>query len=144
MKYDERGLRQFKHELDFRIAPTSYEWSETQRLVAIFERDYNTHMVPHSLGEYAYVYHEDENTALAVCEYADFPEMRERDILMAFPDRGRMGKIALYRLLNHVIETTPKGWQAAGFVATNHTPMRKMIEAAGFVPKLVMYTKEVM
>lgn len=143
MKYDDRGLRKVKHDLVFRVAETTYEWPQTQRIIKQFEFDYNTRIVSHPLGRYVYAYHDNRYVALAVCEYSDFAQTKERDILTAFPARGRMGKLALYHLLNHVIGTTPQGWQAAGFVATNHAPMRKMIEDAGFRPKLIMYTKEI-
>lgn len=143
MKYDESGLRKIRNSGAFSIGETTFDWPQTQKLVTQYEYDFHARIVAHPLGKYVYAYHKNKNIALAVCEYADFPIMKERDILTAFPSKGRMGKLALYHLLNHVIGTTPKGWQAAGFVATNHTAMRKMIEAAGFRPKLIMYAKEV-
>jgi hypothetical protein len=142
LKYDDHGLRKVRHPLAFSIRETTFEWSETQRLVKDFEARYGARIVNHPSGTYLYAFHDDPGHALAVCEYVDFAESKERDILGSFCESSRLGKLALYALLNDVVGKTPLGWKAVGFVAWSHESMRRMIERGGFKPQLVMYTKE--
>jgi hypothetical protein len=147
LKYDDHGLRKVRHPLAFSIRETTFEWSETQRLMRDFDERFSAvrgrrGVVKHPLGRYLYAYRTDRSHALAVCEYVDFPDSKERGIFTSCCEPTREGKLAFYALFNHLIETMPPGWQAEGVVAWTNEPMRKMIEQSGLKPKGVIYAKE--
>jgi hypothetical protein len=147
LKYDDRGLRRVRHPLAFEIRETTFEWSETQRLLQGFDERFaeirgRRGVFKHPNGAYRYAYRLDPNHALAVCEYVDFPDSKERGIFTSCCEPTREGKLAFYALFNNLIETVPLGWQAEGFVAWRNESMRRLIERSGVHPKGVIYQKE--